>query len=430
MEYTILKKIAFICMLAIMLSACGGGSKNNNYDYSSVPGNISSSAPESVRSSFPASISNSSSSEPSYTLIGQIAGVDRLAGIALDDKTFILSGGNSQTCCMGNFATSNQITIYSIDESKTLNIVTTTQMKVSRGEHNLTQLPSGNVFIQGGFNEARGNITDPGYYNDDLRELEIFNKSTNTTALIGNLPSKRFANQNIVDGNGNIVMLGGSSTTKFGDIYNEQNAELAKTAGEMKDYRAYFSIEKLSDGRFLLIGGLDETQNKELSSMEIYDPANQTFREAPISLLTPRFKQRTLTLSDGSILVVGGISNNTYNHTVEIINPNDWSVKSLTVSYDTNDSTIPADGELRYYQDSAIAMSQLSTNYILILGLKDSLLLDLDKQTLAPISEPIDYVNNGPYYHREAFKLSSNKLIITGGRGLTMYSSTSMLLFE
>ena len=69
--------------------------------------------------------------------------------------------------------------------------------------------------------------------------------------------------------------------------------------------RAMHTATALPDGRILIVGGLS-TNNRPLSSVQIYDPFNNTWTNAA-PMRTARFQHAAVALPDGRILVTGGM---------------------------------------------------------------------------------------------------------------------------
>ena len=69
--------------------------------------------------------------------------------------------------------------------------------------------------------------------------------------------------------------------------------------------RAMHTATVLPDGRILMVGGLS-TNNRPLSSVQIYDPFNDTWTNAA-PMRTARFQHAAVALPDGRILVTGGM---------------------------------------------------------------------------------------------------------------------------
>src|SRR5262249_49360267 len=86
----------------------------------------------------------------------------------------------------------------------------------------------------------------------------------------------------------------------------------------------------LSDGRVLVVGGLNNT---DLSAAELYNPVTNTW-SAAASMRTARESATLTVLSDGRALVAGGSSNGMNLATAEIFDPrtNTWTAAGSMIA--------------------------------------------------------------------------------------------------
>src|SRR6202167_5989109 len=113
---------------------------------------------------------------------------------------------------------------------------------------------------------------------------------------------------------GRVLICGGTATGQVGgglssgELYDPATQSFAAT-GSMTVPRAGQTITMLSDGRVLLTGGVQNAgYRSELASAEIYDPSAGTFT-ATGSMSTPREGHTATMLRDGTVLIVGGSDN-------------------------------------------------------------------------------------------------------------------------
>src|SRR5277367_6421820 len=113
---------------------------------------------------------------------------------------------------------------------------------------------------------------------------------------------------------GRVLICGGTATGQVGgvlssaELYDPATQSFAAT-GSMTVPRAGQTITMLSDGRVLLTGGVQNAgYRSELASAEIYDPSAGTFT-ATGSMSVPREGHTATMLRDGTVLIVGGSDN-------------------------------------------------------------------------------------------------------------------------
>src|SRR4051794_29332526 len=76
-------------------------------------------------------------------------------------------------------------------------------------------------------------------------------------------------------------------------------------AGQLSEPRTGAASAVLSDGRVLLAGGWQLPAQKDVATVDIYDPRTQSWAAGP-PLPEPRRNASAVTLRDGRVLVLGG----------------------------------------------------------------------------------------------------------------------------
>jgi hypothetical protein len=129
-----------------------------------------------------------------------------------------------------------------------------------------------------------------------------------------------------------------------------QPAQLNTTPGSLVQGRLAHTQTNLSDGRVLLCGGLGSSG--PLDTAEIFDPETNSFRLLSSHLITKRFSHTATLLADGRVLIVGGYKG-AFEQTLataEIFDPADESftrVKSeLAIGVATQTATLLPDGRV------------------------------------------------------------------------------------
>lgn len=92
------------------------------------------------------------------------------------------------------------------------------------------------------------------------------------------------------------------------EIYDPASGQLTLTKGSMATARAFHTSVLLSDGRVLVLGGIDASGNP-VDTAEIYYPATDQFTSGG-KLLVARFMHSASLLGDGKVLVAGGRTDN------------------------------------------------------------------------------------------------------------------------
>lgn len=177
-------------------------------------------------------------------------------------------------------------------------------MTTERVSHQATLLPDGKVLITGGQNSKK----------NKLSSAEIYDPKTGIFTLAGRMTTPRIDHTSTLLQNGKVLITGGSvgnypKETVFSsaELYNPQSGEFIPTGG-MTSVRYKHAAALLPDGRVLVIGGSDaRVWQGRYSSAEIYDPAAGTFTQTK-SMGAARFKMReaVLPMANGKILVAGG----------------------------------------------------------------------------------------------------------------------------
>lgn len=106
--------------------------------------------------------------------------------------------------------------------------------------------------------------------------------------------------------------------------------KVAQTVGPLQLPRAQHCSAKLPDGKLLFVGGSIDTNYSVTATTEAYDPMTKTSSFRP-SMNVARRAAQCLTLSDGSLLVLGGVGgadSSEVLNTVEKYNPstNTWTL--------------------------------------------------------------------------------------------------------
>jgi hypothetical protein len=195
-------------------------------------------------------------------------------------------------------------------------------MAQPREGHTATRLEDGRVLVAGGRGET------------ETKSAETFDPATGTWSAAGQLASARRGHTATLLPGGRVAVIGGSAAGPYGTRIYPAPAELFDpdggwtTVGSLSTPRSSHTATLLQDGRVLVAGGYNLG---DLSSCEIFDPADGTFRPTG-ALATRRYGHEAVRLADGRVLVLGGasssVSGTNFTATAEVWSPTSgtWSV--------------------------------------------------------------------------------------------------------
>jgi hypothetical protein len=179
-------------------------------------------------------------------------------------------------------------------------------MIAARAGQTQTLLQNGRVLVTGG-----GLISGLAY--GFLSSAEIFDQATGKFSATGSMSSPRIFHTATLLKNGKVLIAGGTASAPSGDpylgglataeLYDPTTGTFSPT-GNMTTARSFHTATLLSDGTVLLAGGVD-SQSYILDSAEIYDPNSGTFT-ATGAMTGYRFVQTATLLANGKVLIAGG----------------------------------------------------------------------------------------------------------------------------
>jgi Bacterial Ig-like domain (group 2)/Galactose oxidase, central domain/IPT/TIG domain len=177
----------------------------------------------------------------------------------------------------------------------------------ARTEHTATLLPDGTVLIAGGFY-----ITPQSQY-ESLSSAEIYNPVAGTFSYANgtmnegryNATATMLNDGQVLIAGGNYYPPGGGVTASDSEIYDPPTQTFTVTAGTMVTPRENHTATLLNDGTVLIVGGDSEDGTALVAAAEIYNPVANTF-SATGSLNTPTEFHASALMSTGEVLIAGG----------------------------------------------------------------------------------------------------------------------------
>jgi WD40 repeat protein len=178
----------------------------------------------------------------------------------------------------------------------------TASLATARNGHTATLLPNGKVLVVGGNNEN----------NIFFTSAELYDPASGMWSAAGSLNQSRSSHTAILLNNGKVLVAGGSrnsgpvATAELFDPGSGPNGTWT-AAGSLNTARYIHTATLLTNGKVLVVGGIDSTVNPTASA-ELFDPAsgaNGTWTATPDFPTTVDGHTATL-LSNGKVLVAFG----------------------------------------------------------------------------------------------------------------------------
>jgi N-acetylneuraminic acid mutarotase len=202
----------------------------------------------------------------------------------------------------------------------------TGSMTNARYWHTATLLPSGKVLVTGGSDTA-GN---------PLSSCELYDPTAGTWTNTGSLNTARSYHTATLLLNGKVLVAGSvmySGGPEFPlascELYDPVTGTWTNT-GSLNIARFQHTATLLQNGKVLVAGGNTEQPapfGPSLASAELYDPVTETWSLTTSNMAYTRYSHTATLLTDGRVLVTGGIANSGGNSSAEIYNPSTglWS---------------------------------------------------------------------------------------------------------
>jgi hypothetical protein len=211
--------------------------------------------------------------------------------IELPDRTVLIAGGFS------NGALLESAELYLPRRRR---FIATGSLHTARFGHTATLLPDG-LLVCGG--RAAKDVS--------LRSSEFYNARTRSWSYGPTLVQDRFRHTATLLRDGTLLITGGYSsaerkTLATAERYDPATGLFTLLKSTMSDGRMDHTATLLPDGRVLMAGGWSSVKGRTVASVDIFDPASNTFvAAAPLS--ASRHEHGATLLPDGTVLISGGL---------------------------------------------------------------------------------------------------------------------------
>jgi hypothetical protein len=175
------------------------------------------------------------------------------------------------------------------------------QMPYTMARHTATLLNDGTVLIAGGNN---GDSISTGF-----RNASVYDPNSDTFLPTGSLKVARAAHTATLLSNGRVLLTGGASgsveTSTTAELYDPASRQFIAT-GSMAHGRIEHFAARIASGK-VMVGGGDPSSFgvRANGSVEVYDPAAQTFSPLP-NLNVGRIQATATELANGNVFIAGG----------------------------------------------------------------------------------------------------------------------------
>ena len=231
----------------------------------------------------------------------------------------------------------------------------TGSMTTARIGHTATLLANGEVLVAGG-----GNAT--GF----LPSAELYNPATGKWTTTGLMTTARGSHTATLLPNGEVLVVGGvsngsspwsNSCAATAELYNPSTGQWT-TTGSMTKTRASHTATLLSNGSVLVAGGICNGGSAYAdNSVELYDPSTGTWK-ATASMNVARVNTAATLLPNGQVLIAGGNSTSSGGTSAELYDHGHWTLTGSMNVYRPNlTATLLPNGDVLVFGGIQLASS-------------------------------------------------------------------------
>src|SRR5664280_306644 len=228
-------------------------------------------------------------------------------------------------------------------------------MTHARGGQAAVRLGDGRVLIMGGTVPFTGQC-QMACVTPATASVEIYDPSTGKFSPSGSLAVPRSGGQALLLNDARVLVSGGtgqiSGDLSTIEIYDpaQRTSVVVKPPADIKQLPSYPTVVLLADGRVLIAGGSYNVFHSTSNVTLIFDPASGGFSNGPL-MAKPRQGATATLLDDGRVLIVGGDyyegGHGYANNNAELIDPSHPLSQSTSVlSESPATSTLLSDGRV------------------------------------------------------------------------------------
>lgn len=274
------------------------------------------------------------------------------------------------------------------------------KLKIARHYHSSILLKDGTVLITGGYDNN----------DNQLRSAEIYDLTSHTSTLIGNMISSRASHQSILLQNGNVLLIGGWNASTFLEMFDTASNTFSASSLPTTYSKTGFVATSLQDGRVLISGGetYDGVYYTCRNDAIIYDPATQQLSGG--WMIKARKKHTATLLPSGKVLIAGGYDGWSYLTSAELYDPvtnTSQEIAFLNYGREGHSATLTQNGDVLLIGGH----SYFASSGEFYVGFPEKYENNLNKFTSLGVS-----AGSGRYNHSAMYLPYYNKIYLVGGQ--------------
>ncbi len=281
-------------------------------------------------------------------------------------------------------------------------------LRTGRYNHTATRLADGRILVLGG-----GVSLDIGAVAD------VVDERTGAVSGGGQLQQPRFRHAAVALADGRVLVVGGSNRNTV-ELWDPATNTFRLVAERMRHVREHPTATLLADGRVLIAGG--DTIAPEYTFAEIFDPRTERFTPVVSTYAERRYFHSAHRLRDSRVLIAGG----------EAVDPASGRITVLASALEFD----PASGQLNRLRDLDAARTLAAA----VTAHDDELLLFGGQTAAEPVAasatgyrpgeaRALAAMPQGRAFHT-ATRMGDGRVLIVGGDDAAGAPVTSVLVYE